>query len=33
MTLQFSEMALSGNGWNFDAAWKNFEELKVCLFA
>lgn len=31
MTLQFSEMALSGNGWNFDAAWKNFEELKVCI--
>lgn len=29
MTLQFSEMALSGNGWNLDAAWKNFEELKV----
>jgi nuclear RNA export factor len=29
MTLQFSEMALSGNGWNPDAAWKNFEELKV----
>ena len=29
MTLQFSEMALSGNGWNFDAAWRNFEELKV----
>ncbi|KAJ5911825.1 uncharacterized protein N7473_001128 [Penicillium subrubescens] len=29
MTLQFSEMALSGNGWNLDAAWKNFEELKA----
>jgi nuclear RNA export factor len=29
MTLQYSEMALSGNGWNLDAAWKNFEELKV----
>lgn len=29
MTLQFSEMALSGNGWNPEAAWKNFEELKV----
>ncbi|KAJ5483902.1 hypothetical protein N7539_005698 [Penicillium diatomitis] len=29
MTLQFSEMALSGNGWNFEAAWKNFEELKA----
>lgn len=29
MTLQYSEMALSGNGWNLDAAWKNFEELKA----
>ncbi|KAJ5121841.1 hypothetical protein N7526_008778, partial [Penicillium atrosanguineum] len=29
MTLQFSEMALSGNGWNPEAAWKNFEELKA----
>ena len=29
MTLQYSEMALSGNGWNLDAALKNFEELKV----
>lgn len=29
MTLPYSEMALSGNGWNFDAALKNFEELKV----
>lgn len=29
MTLEFSEMALSGNGWNLDAALKNFEELKV----
>ncbi|KAF7587531.1 nuclear mRNA export, poly(A)+RNA binding protein, partial [Aspergillus hancockii] len=28
MTLQYSEMALSGNGWNLDAALKNFEELK-----
>ena len=31
MTLQYSEMALSGNGWNMDAALKNFEELKVSL--
>lgn len=30
MTLQYSEMALSGNQWNMDAALKNFEELKVC---
>lgn len=29
MTLQFSEMALSGNNWNMEAALKNFEELKV----
>lgn len=29
MTLQYSEMALSGNGWNMEAALKNFEELKV----
>ncbi|KAE8352076.1 mRNA export factor mex67 [Aspergillus coremiiformis] len=29
MTLQYSEMALSGNGWNMDAALKNFEELKA----
>lgn len=29
MTLQFSEMALSGNSWNMEAALKNFEELKV----
>ncbi|KAL4942172.1 hypothetical protein BDV06DRAFT_212062 [Aspergillus oleicola] len=28
MTLQYSELALSGNGWNMDAALKNFEELK-----
>ncbi|ODM24041.1 hypothetical protein SI65_01631 [Aspergillus cristatus] len=28
MTLQYSEMALSGNGWNVEAALKNFEELK-----
>lgn len=31
MTLQYSEMALSSNGWNLDAALKNFEELKVRL--
>lgn len=31
MTLQYSEMALSGNGWNMDAALKNFEELTVSL--
>jgi len=31
MTLQYSEMALSGNGWNVEAALKNFEELKVSL--
>lgn len=31
MTLQYSEMALSGNGWNMEAALKNFEELKVSL--
>ncbi|KAL1954985.1 hypothetical protein VTO42DRAFT_392 [Malbranchea cinnamomea] len=29
MTLQFSEMALTGNNWNLDAALKNFEELKA----
>lgn len=29
MTLPFSEMALSGNGWNMEAALKNFEDLKV----
>lgn len=29
MTIQYSQMALSGNGWNLDAAWKNFEELKA----
>ncbi|KAE8147627.1 mRNA export factor mex67 [Aspergillus avenaceus] len=28
MTLQYSEMALSGNGWSLEAALKNFEELK-----
>lgn len=30
MIMQYSEMALSGNGWNMEAALKNFEELKVC---
>ncbi|KAA8643509.1 hypothetical protein EYZ11_006598 [Aspergillus tanneri] len=29
MTLQYSEMALSGNDWNMDAALKNFEQLKT----
>ncbi|KAK2799129.1 Vacuolar protein sorting-associated protein 53 [Onygenales sp. PD_10] len=29
MTLAYSEMALSGNNWNMDAALKNFEELKT----
>ncbi|KAF9886838.1 nuclear mRNA export, poly(A)+RNA binding protein [Aspergillus nanangensis] len=29
MTLQYSELALSGNGWNLEAALKNFEELKA----
>lgn len=29
MTFEFSEMALSGNGWNPELAWKNFEQLKV----
>ncbi|KAL4734236.1 hypothetical protein BDV11DRAFT_198531 [Aspergillus similis] len=29
MTLQYSELALSGNSWNMDAALKNFEELKT----
>jgi hypothetical protein len=29
MTLQYSELALSGNGWNLDAALKNFQELKA----
>ncbi|OGM42984.1 mRNA export factor mex67 [Aspergillus bombycis] len=29
MTLPYSEMALSGNGWNLDAALKNFVELKA----
>ncbi|KAJ5094642.1 hypothetical protein N7456_010503 [Penicillium angulare] len=29
MTLQYSEMALSSNGWNLEAAWSNFEQLKA----
>ncbi|GES60337.1 mRNA export factor mex67 [Aspergillus terreus] len=29
MTLPYSEAALSGNGWNIEAALKNFEELKA----
>ncbi|CAI7596294.1 unnamed protein product [Penicillium bialowiezense] len=29
MTIQYSEMALSGNSWDVEAAWKNFEQLKV----
>lgn len=29
LTPQYSEMALSGNGWNLEAAWSNFEQLKV----
>ncbi|KAL4898242.1 hypothetical protein BDV59DRAFT_166493 [Aspergillus ambiguus] len=29
MTLPYSEAALSGNGWNMEAALKNFEELKA----
>lgn len=29
MTLEYSEMALSGNGWDIDAALKDFERLKV----
>ncbi|KAJ5758951.1 nuclear mRNA export poly(A)+RNA binding protein [Penicillium odoratum] len=29
MTIQYSEMALSSNGWNLDAAWNNFEQLKA----
>lgn len=31
MTLPYSEMALSGNGWDMEAALKNFEQLKVRL--
>jgi nuclear RNA export factor len=33
MTPQYSEMALSGNGWNVEAALKNFEELKVSCWS
>lgn len=33
MTPQYSEMALSGNGWNVEAALKNFEELKVSFWS
>ncbi|KAJ5784637.1 uncharacterized protein N7503_009849 [Penicillium pulvis] len=29
MTIQYSEMALSSNGWNLEAAWNNFEQLKA----
>ncbi|KAL5365603.1 hypothetical protein BJX96DRAFT_159403 [Aspergillus floccosus] len=29
MTLPYSEAALSGNGWNMEAALRNFEELKA----
>ncbi|KKZ60205.1 hypothetical protein EMCG_05127 [[Emmonsia] crescens] len=29
MTLAYSEMALSGNNWDMEAALKNFEELKI----
>ncbi|OQE38938.1 hypothetical protein PENCOP_c007G04700 [Penicillium coprophilum] len=29
MTFQYSEMALAGNGWNPELAWKNFEQLKA----
>ncbi|KAI9372801.1 hypothetical protein BJX61DRAFT_505754 [Aspergillus egyptiacus] len=29
MSIRYSEMALSENGWNLDAALKNFEELKA----
>lgn len=32
MTLQYSEMALSGNGWNMEAALKNFADLTVSLY-
>ncbi|KAK2747533.1 Vacuolar protein sorting-associated protein 53 [Myotisia sp. PD_48] len=31
MNLAFSEMALSGNNWDLNAALKNFEELKVSI--
>ena len=29
MTFEYSEMALAGNDWNVELAWKNFEQLKV----
>ncbi|KAJ5703358.1 nuclear mRNA export poly(A)+RNA binding protein [Penicillium malachiteum] len=29
MTLQYTEMALSSNGWDLQAAWANFESLKA----
>ncbi|KAJ5964113.1 Nuclear transport factor 2 Eukaryote [Penicillium vulpinum] len=29
MTFEYSEMALAGNGWNVELAWKNFEQLKA----
>jgi nuclear RNA export factor len=29
MTFEYSEMALTGNGWNPELAWKNFEQLKA----
>ncbi|KAJ5823938.1 Nuclear transport factor 2 Eukaryote [Penicillium robsamsonii] len=29
MTFEYSEMALAGNGWNPELAWKNFEQLKA----
>ncbi|KAJ6020470.1 hypothetical protein N7540_005974 [Penicillium herquei] len=29
MTLQYTEMALSSNGWDLQAAWTNFENLKA----
>jgi nuclear RNA export factor len=32
MTFEYSEMALAGNGWNPELAWKNFEQLKVSSF-
>ncbi|KAJ5503607.1 Nuclear transport factor 2 Eukaryote [Penicillium fimorum] len=29
MTFEYSEMALAGNSWNPELAWKNFEQLKA----
>ncbi|KAJ5572284.1 Nuclear transport factor 2 Eukaryote [Penicillium sp. DV-2018c] len=29
MTFEYSQMALSGNGWDAELAWKNFEQLKA----